>query len=179
MTYFFNISASLFLVILQTTVLPYLPLLDSFYDLLIPFIVFLGLYRPIRESLPFVFFLGIIMDNLSGSPFGLYLTAYFWLFIGVKGVTKLLQVANRLIIMTLIVAVGVLIENLIFLGTLTILGPDKQMAGDAAKTVAIQVLWAFWTGPILLIVIRDVLDRLGTGFKAVYARRADSRMSNV
>jgi len=174
MTYFFNISASLFLVILQTTVLPYLPLLDSFYDLLIPFIVFLALYRPVRESLPFVFFLGIIMDNLSGSPFGLYLTAYFWLFIGVKGVTKLLQVANRLIIITLIVAAGVLVENLIFLGTLTILGPDKKMADNAAQTVAIQVLWAFWTGPILLIIIRDVLDRLGVGFKAIYARRSDA-----
>ena len=75
MSYFFNISVCLFLVILQTTVMPYLPLLDSFYDLLIPFIVFIGLSRPVRESLPFVFCLGFIMDNLSGSPFGLYLTA--------------------------------------------------------------------------------------------------------
>ena len=173
MSYFLNVSASLFLVILQTTVLPYLPLLNSFYDLLVPFIVLLGLYRPVRESLPFVFFLGIIMDNLSGSPFGLYLTAYFWLFIGVKGVTRLLQVGNRLIIITMIVAAGVLIENLIFLGTLTILGPDKQVGGNAAKTVAIQVLWAIWTGPIVLILIRDVLDRLGAGFKAIYARNSE------
>ena len=56
MSYFFNISVCLFLVILQTTVMPNLPLLDSFYDLLIPVIVFLGLSRPVRESLPFVFF---------------------------------------------------------------------------------------------------------------------------
>jgi cell shape-determining protein MreD len=170
MSYFFNISACLFLVILQTTVMPYLPLLDSFYDLLIPFLVFLGLSRPVRESLPFVFFLGFIMDNLSGSPFGLYLTAYFWLFVGVKGITKLLQVGNRLFIMTLIVAVGVLIENLFFLGTLTILGPDQQLAGDAAKTVTIQVLWVIWTGPIFLLVLRDLHNRLNAGFKAIYAR---------
>ncbi len=170
MSYFFNISACLFLVILQTTVMPYLPLLDSFYDLLIPFLVFLGLSRPVRESLPFVFFLGFLMDNLSGSPFGLYLTAYFWLFVGVKGITKLLQVGNRLFIMTLIVAVGVLIENLFFLGTLTILGPDQQLAGDAAKTVTIQVLWVIWTGPIFLLVLRDLHNRLNAGFKAIYAR---------
>lgn len=170
MSYFFNISACLFLVILQTTVMPYLPLLDSFYDLLIPFLVFLGLSRPVRESLPFVFFLGFIMDNLSGSPFGLYLTAYFWLFVGVKGITKLLQVGNRLFIMTLIVAVGVLIENLFFLGTLTILGPDQQLAGDAAQTVTIQVLWVIWTGPIFLLVLRDLHNRLNAGFKAIYAR---------
>ena len=47
MSYFFNISVCLFLVILQTTVMPYLPLMDSFYDLLIPFVVFLGLSRPV------------------------------------------------------------------------------------------------------------------------------------
>jgi cell shape-determining protein MreD len=173
MSYFFNISASLFLVILQTTVMPNLPLLDSFYDPLIPFIVFLGLSRPVRESLPFVFFLGFIMDNLSGTPFGLYITAYFWLFVGVKGITKLLQVRNRLFITTLIIAAGVLIENLIFLGTLTILGPDQQLAGDAAKTVTIQVLWAIWTGPIFMVVLRDIRNRLDDGFSAIYARKGE------
>ena len=171
MSYFFNISVCLFLVILQTTVMPNLPLLDSFYDLLIPVIVFLGLSRPVRESLPFVFFLGFIMDNLSGSPFGLYLTSYFWLFIAVKGVTQLLQVGNRLFIITLIVAAGVLIENLIFLGTLTILGPDQQLAGNAAKTVTIQVLWAIWTGAIFLMVLRNLQSGLDTGFRAIYGRK--------
>jgi rod shape-determining protein MreD len=174
MSYFFNISISLVLVILQTTVMPHLPLLGSFYDLLIPFIVFLGLSRPVRESLPFVFFLGFIMDNLSGTPLGLYLTAYFWLFVGVKGLTKLLQVGNRLFIIMLIVASGVLVENLIILGTLTMLGPDKQLAGNAAKTVTIQVLWAIWTGPIFLLFFRDIQNRLDAGFRAVYARKGES-----
>jgi cell shape-determining protein MreD len=173
MSYFFNISAGLFLVILQTVVLPVLPLLDKFYDLMIPFIVYLGLSRSVRESLPFVLFLGFIMDNLSGSPFGLYLTSYFWLFVGVKGITKLLQVGNRLFIIMLIVACGVLIENLIFLGTLNILGPDKQIGGDAAKTVTVQFLWAIWTGPILLMIFKNMQSRLDAGLKAVYARKGD------
>ena len=171
MSYFFNISACLFLVILQTTVMSYLPLLNDFYDLLIPFIVYLGLSRPVRESLPFVFFLGFIMDNLSGSPFGLYLTAYFWLFVTVKGITQLLQVANRLFVITLIVAAGVLIENLIFLGTLTVLGPDQQLAGDATKAITIQVLWAIWTGPVFLVVFRNIQKRLDAASNAVYARK--------
>ena len=174
MSYFFNISACLFLVILQTTVMSYLPLLNHFYDLLIPFIVYLGLSRPVRESLPFIFFLGFIMDNLSGTPFGLYLTAYFWLFAGVKGITQLIQVGDRLFIMTLIVAVGVLIENLIFLGTLTILGPDQQPPGDATRAITIEVIWAIWTGPLLLVVFRKLQDLLDAGFKTVYARKEDS-----
>ena len=170
MNYFFNISACLFLVILQTTIIPYLPLLDKFYDLLIPFIVYLGLSRPIRESLPFVLFLGFIMDNLSGGPFGLYLTTYFWLFVGVKGVTTFIQVGNRLLIITLIVASGVLFENLISLGAFAVLGSRQQFAGDALEIVAVQVLWAIFTGSLFLLFFRNVQSQLGAGFKGIYAR---------
>ncbi len=173
MSYFFNISACLVLVILQTTVMPYLPLLDSFYDPLIPFIVFLGLSRPIRESLPFVFFLGFITDNLSGSPFGLYLTAYVWVFVGVKGITRLVQVGNRLFVIMLIVASGVLVENLIFVGTLTVLGPDRQLDSNTVKIVTIQVLWAIWTGPLFLMVFRSLQSWLDAGFRTIYARKGD------
>ena len=170
MSYFFNISVCLFLVILQTTVMPYLPLLDSFYDLLIPFLVFLGLSRPVRESLPFVLFLGFIMDNLSGGPFGLYLTTYFWLYVGVKGITMFIQVGNRLLIITLIVAGGVLFENLILLGAFAILGSRQQFAGDAVEIVAIQVLWAIFTGSLFLLFFKNAQRWLGAGFKAIYAR---------
>ena len=170
MNYFFNISACLFLVILQTTIIPYLPLLDKFYDLLIPFIVYLGLSRPIRESLPFVLFLGFIMDNLSGGPFGLYLTTYFWLYVGVKGITMFIQVGNRLLIIALIVAGGVLFENLVLLGTFAILGSRQQFAGDAIEIVVIQVLWAIFTGSLFLLFFRSAQSRLGAGFKGIYAR---------
>lgn len=170
MSYFFNISACLFLVMLQTTIMPYLPLLNKFYDLLIPFIVYLSLSRPIRESLPFVLFLGFIMDNLTGGPFGLYLTTYFWLYVGVKGITTFIQVGNRLLIITLIVAGGVLFENLILLGAFAILGSRQQFAGDALKIVIVQVLWATFTGALLLLFFRNAQSRLGAGFKGINAR---------
>ena len=170
MSYFFNISACLFLVILQTTIMPYLPLLSKFYDLLIPFIVYLSLSRPVRESLPFVLFLGFIMDNLSGGPFGLYLTTYFWLYVGVKGITTFIQVGNRLLIITLIVAGGVLFENLILLGAFAIFGSGQQFAGDAPKIIAVQVLWAIFTGSLFLLFFRNAQSRLGAGFKRIYAR---------
>ncbi len=170
MSYFFNISACLFLVILQTTVMPHLPLLNQFYDLLIPFIVYLSLSRPVRESLPFVLFLGFIMDNFSGGPFGLYLTTYFWLYVGVKGITTFIQVGNRLLVITIIVAGGVLFENLILLGAFAILGSRQQFAGDAVEIVAIQVLWAIFTGALFLLFFRNAQRWLGAGFKAIYAR---------
>jgi len=74
----------------------------------------------------------------------------------------------------LIMAAGVLVENLIFLGTLTILGPDQQLAGDAAKTVTVQVLWAIWTGPVFLMIFRNMHHKLDLGFKAIYARKSDA-----
>jgi rod shape-determining protein MreD len=173
MSYFFNISACLFLVILQTTIMPYLPLLDKFYDLLIPFIVYLSLSRPVRESLPFVLFLGFIMDNLSGGPFGLYLTTYFWLYAGVKGTTMFIQVGNRLLIIAFIVAGGVLFENLISLGAFAFLGPRQQFAGDVIEIVTVQVFWAFFTGSLFLLFFRNVQSRLGAGIKGIYARKRE------
>ena len=165
MSYFFNISACLFLVILQTTIMPYIPLLDKFYDLLIPFIVYLSLSRPVRESLPFVLFLGFIMDNLSGGPFGLYLTTYFWLYLGVMGITMFIQVGNRLMIITVIIASGVLFENLVLLGSFAILKIRPQFAGNAVEIVAVQVLWAFFTGSLFLLFFRNTHRWIGLGFK--------------
>jgi len=173
MSYCFNIAICLVLVILQTTVMPYFSLLDRFYDLLIPFIVYLGLSRPVREGLLFVCFLGFLMDSLSGSPFGLYLTCYFWLFSGVKGITQLLQVGKRVFIITFIVASGVLAENLIFLGSFAIFSPELQFAGGALKNVAIQVMWALFTGAVFLIIFRNTHIWLDTGFRAFWARRSE------
>ena len=173
MSYCFNIIISLFLIILQTTVMPYLPLLDKFYDLLIPFIVYLGLSRPVRESLFFVLLLGFIMDNLSGGPFGLYLTTYFWLFIGVKGITMFIQVANRLVIITLIVATGVLLENLIILGAFAVFSSKQQFAGDIVRIVSVQVLWAIFTGSLFLMLFRNTQNRITAGFKSIYAHKGE------
>jgi len=173
MSYCFNIGICLVLVILQTTVMPYLSMLDRFYDLLIPFIVYLSLSRPVREGLLFVCFLGFIMDNLSGSPFGLYLTSYFWLFIGVKGITQLLQVGRRMAIITVIVAAGVLAENLIFLGSFAIFSPEQPLADDAVKIVAVQILWALLTGSVFLILFRNTHNWLDAGFRALYARSSE------
>jgi rod shape-determining protein MreD len=173
MSYCFNIGICLVLVILQTTVMPYLSVLDRFYDLLIPFLVYLGLFRPVHEGLLFVCFLGFIMDNLSGGPFGLYLTSYFWLLIGAKGITQMLKVGKHMVVITFIVAAGVLAQNLIFLGSFAIFSPEQQFAGDAFKIVAVQILWALLTGSAFLVIFRNTHNWLDAGFRALYARKTE------
>ncbi|MGD8259086.1 MAG: rod shape-determining protein MreD [Desulfobacterales bacterium] len=171
MIYCYYISVSLILVILQTTIIPHLPLLNRCYDLLIPFIIYLGLARPTRESIPCVLFMGLIMDNLSGSPFGLYITTYLWLYVGVRGITKMLQVGQRLLIVALLVVAGVLIENLIFFSTFRILESQSRLSAEAYHQVVYQVIWAICTGPLMLLLFRNMQKRLNAGLKGFFNRQ--------
>lgn len=171
MNYCFYVGVCLFLILLQTTILPFIPLLESIYDLLIAFVIYLGLYRPIREGLILVFVLGFLMDSLSGSPFGLYLTTYCWLFIGVKWITTLFQVGNRILI-SVVVAAGVLIGNAIFIATFAI-QPDMRMPENAVQTAGIQFLWALVTGPFVLMLFRYSQNRLVDITAGLFVRRGN------
>ena len=113
MTYVFYIFTSLFLIVLQTVILPDLPVLNSVFDLTAMFVIYLGLLRSAREGLPVVLLLGMIMDNLSGAPFMVFITAYFWLYLGVRWLSRILQVGMRFRLAFIIVA-GILLENVIF-----------------------------------------------------------------
>jgi rod shape-determining protein MreD len=145
--------------------------MDNIYDLLIPFVIYLGLYRPTREGLILVFILGFLMDNLSGSPFGLYLTTYCWLFIGVRWITTLFQVANRFL-SSVVVAAGVLIGNGIFIISFAI-QPDMMLPENSIQTIFIQLLWALATGPFLLMIFRYGQNRLDDITAGLFARRGN------
>jgi hypothetical protein len=38
----------------------------------------------------------------------------------------------------------------------------------------VQVLWAIWTGPVFLMIFRNIHHKLDLGFKAIYARKSDA-----
>jgi rod shape-determining protein MreD len=153
MKYFFYIGICLGLILFQTTVPPYVPLFDGFYDVIIPFVIYLGLFCSLSESLPPVFLLGFVMDTLSGGPFGLYLTTYFWLIVGVRWLSKYLHAGNSLIF-PFIVALGVLMENSIFWLTVVMLRPAQQQIALPVNEVSVQLVWALFTGPFYLIALR-------------------------
>ena len=153
MTYLFYLGLSLCLITVQTTMVYWLPAFSHFYDLLIPFVLYLGLYRSMRESVPVLFFLGLIMDNLSGTPFGLHTTAYFWIFVIVNVGVKFLHVGNQILLLIVIVS-GVLIENSIIVGTIILLGRNPYFPAQDFRSIIFQVLWALFTGPLILLLIR-------------------------
>jgi len=149
MIYFIYIAICLGMVILQTSVMTYLPMFDRFYDLIALFVIYLGLFRPVRESVLLIVFVSVVMDTLSGGPFGLYLTTYGWIYVGVVWMGRFMRVGNWLLLPA-VMAAGVVIQNMIFIVTVTMLIPDAQMPTKVLRSVTTQVLWAVVTGPLLL-----------------------------
>ncbi|MBU1162805.1 MAG: hypothetical protein KKA75_01480 [Proteobacteria bacterium] len=170
MTYCFYMCVCLCLVIFQTTIIPHISLFNNFYDLLVPFIIYLGLFRSARESIPFILVLGFLMDNLSGAPFGLYVTTYFWLFIIVKLVIRYLHAHNNILLL-FIVAAGVLMENIIFIASVSIQGPDLQFSAITIRTVIFQILWAVCTGFFFLIFFNHIHKKLEKWFNEIIAEK--------
>jgi hypothetical protein len=149
-TYCFYTGLCLGIIIFQTAAAARIPLFSGFYDLLIPFVLYLGIFRPARESLPVLCILGGVMDNLSGGPFGLYLMTYFWIYIVAKWGVSFLHVGNY-ILYPFVAVLGVLAENLLFFAAFAVSG--ISLPADAFKIVGTQVLWAFSTGAFVILLL--------------------------
>lgn len=159
-----NLFIGLCLLILQTSIVPDLPFFDRFYNLLTPYIVYLGLYRPARDGLPLTILIGFVMDNFSGGPFGLYLVTYLWVFAGTRRVVRFFRVGfNPLLPLVLVAAV--VFENALLIGTLALLRPGAGYQSIILEMVSWQIFWAFLTGafviPFLHFLHVFLLRRMG------------------
>jgi len=173
MTYIFHSLLCLVLVIVQTVVLPGFGG-GGVYDLLLMFVFFLGLYRPAREAVPVIVILGFILDNLSGAPFGVYLTAYFWLFFSVRWITRFFRVRN-LVLMPVIIASGILMKNVVFIGTVAMGLSWPEFHLGVAQKVGYQLLWALATGPVIIVFF----SWLHTRWEQWLLRLADEQNGNT
>jgi len=90
MNYCVYIVCGLGLVIAQTTLIPRLAFTSHFFDLMLPLVIYLAVFRPLPEHCLHAF-LGVLMDHVSGGPFGLYLTSYVWVFIGTRAAAKVVR----------------------------------------------------------------------------------------
>jgi len=151
MTYFLYTVVCLLVVVFQTTLPMHFAMFGGMYDLFLLFVIYLGFYRTIREGFPFVIFFGLAMDALSGGPFGLYLTSYFWLYLSILGMIGFMRVGNNMIL-PLVVVGSILFQNIIFLGTMTLFVPEAKIPVFLYRNVLTQVLWSVITGPILILL---------------------------
>jgi hypothetical protein len=152
MTILFYTLVSLTLVVIKTTLIPGMFFFEKFYDLLIPIIIYLSLFLSLRQGVPIVLFCGLIMDSLCGGPMGLYLTTYIWLYMSIRWLGQFLQAGN-LLLFAVAVAGGVAFETIVLLSYMLLLAPDAIIPIDTAKTIFMQLVWAFITGPLIMVII--------------------------
>jgi len=150
--------------------MPLIPLFERFYDILTLFIIYLSIYRPVREGMFIIIVFGFFMDIISGGPFGLYLTAYVWMFIGVRWAITFLHVGDSLIL-PIVVAAGVLMENLVFVGTSAMFEPGSRISDTVLSTMIVQVLWAVFTGPLFLMLFNYSHRRWDRWCKDIFTKQ--------
>ena len=158
------------IVTLQSTIMAYVPFLNQCYDLLLPFVIYLGIFRNVHGTLLIILFFGFAMDSITGGPFGLYLTTYLWLFFGMRWIITFLHVQQSLLIL-FVVAFGVAVENFIFLGSLAFLSPVFKIHKSTMDIVLKQVLLAVITGPLLLIAFENANKGLDKWLAKLRAER--------
>ncbi len=168
MTYIFHLVIGLVVIVFQTTLAQYTGLLLGLYDLILVQIIYFALYRPIREGLIFVFLFGVIMDGLTGETFGLYLTTYIWLFAGIRWALTYFHLSNTLIT-PFVVVFGVLLENLMhFMGTVSLTSPLTLQLPSGLNILSFQIVWALFTGPFFLFIIKTVFDHITSWQKRIW-----------
>jgi len=155
MIYLCHLFTVVGLVVFQTAVVCHLGFMGGIYDLLLPYIVCTGLFRPLHEGLVIAFLGGFLMDSLSGGPMGLYATVYFWLLLGVRWLIGFLHRGNLGLIFAALSA-GVVMQNVIFI-CMGILLPARGASGVITlRTVGMQLLWAVLSGPVLMAVFYHI-----------------------
>ena len=159
MTAVFAAVVCLGLVVFQTTVMAELPIVEGFFDLLVTFVVYLGLFRPAKESVPVIICVGFVMDSISAAPFGLYLTAYLWIFAGIKWLIRYLQVRTSALVL-FVVPLAVAIETLLSVTALELQVPGGLTAHSVPSRAGQHLLWALLTGPFFLMFYETVHGRL-------------------
>ena len=149
MIYGYHLILCLFLIIFQTTFLAgggpaYL------YDLLAPFVVYLGVYHLPRRAIPVLMLGGLAMDGISGGVFGVHLSVYLWMYVGVRWAIQFLQMGN-VIFLPLLVTAGVVFESMVVAFSAVVLTSAPWPVESMFPVVYGQVLWGAVTGPFLML----------------------------
>lgn len=151
MIYAYHLIVCLILILFQTT-LPAVGGPVHFYDLLVPFVVYLGAHRLPREAIPVLLIAGVAMDGISGGVFGVHLSAYLWLYVGVRWAIQFLHVGN-VILMPLLVTAGVAFKSLVVAFAAVVLAAAPWPVEIVFSVVSGQIVWGALTGPFLMLVL--------------------------
>jgi len=144
----FHLIVGLILLGLETTVVPELPTGITFYNLLVPFVVYFSLFRRIGSGLTVVLLIGFAADVLSGAPNGIYMGTFLALWLIFRNIGGYFQ-AGPLLLFTLATAAGVGIENLVFFAGLAVAEMAALFSVNNLQLLVIQIFLVFLTAPFI------------------------------
>jgi hypothetical protein len=172
MIYGYHLIVCLLLIIFQTTLLA--GGTAHLYDLMAPFVVYLGVCHRPRRAVPVLVLGGLAMDGISGGVFGVHLTAYLWMYVGVRWAIQFLHAGN-LILLPLLVAAGVIFESLVVALSAVVLASAAWPVEAIFPIVSGQVLWGVVTGPFLMLFFIHGQKVVGQLRKSFYTEKGPLR----
>lgn len=160
-------ATGIILIGMQTSLVAVLPSYLPFYNLLIPYVIFLSLFRRASEALPQVLWIGLAMGMISGAPHAVYVIVFMVLFILFRNIKTYFQLLDSYLFVILIV-VGVVIEHLVFGIASLIRDFSVEPFLLSLYVVLIHFFWVVITGPLLFAIF----SRVFVGMDAFMARRS-------
>ena len=158
MIFIFHFIVCVVFVVLQTVIFPMHHVLGSFFDLFIPVIIYLGLFHSFRQSICILIMFGMVMDSLSGARLGVYLSCYIWLFLAIYWFKGFLHI-HSFTLLSLIVFLGVLIENLILLTVANVDVSQWYVFSNVTRVLFVQLFLAAIVGPVIIIYIKRLYEK--------------------
>ncbi|MCF8044990.1 MAG: rod shape-determining protein MreD [Desulfarculaceae bacterium] len=170
MTFPFFIILALFLIVMQTTVLPEISIISNSFDLVIINVLYVSLLFSHPWVLGAVAVIGCIMDSLSGSPFGLYLSSYIWMYILVQ-LMKPVFFSRSLFFLPAVTVFSVLLEYLFLLLSVFISSGGKGVLSLNFSLMIKQLLWAALLIPVAVKLVFIVHRYWDKGCEKLFEKR--------
>jgi len=138
----FFIIFSLFLIVIQTIILPSFSLFTQCFDLMIINVLFLCLISTHYSSIFAIIVIGIIMDSMSGVPFSYHLFSYLWTYILVS-IFRQLFFQKSVVFLLVVGLVTVTIQQGILLFSILVNTPGNVFLSFDFSLFIPQLFWAF------------------------------------
>ncbi len=123
-----------FITIVQTTITGWFFPPSWKPDLMILFVIYVGLSFPLYSGAFLVAFCGFLYDTFSGSPWGLFLFVYLSLFFFLRLLAKILILGETLAFRIGLVSLSILLQALLLIFLPWILGISGNLSGA-------RILW--------------------------------------
>lgn len=141
MNFIFFFFFTLFLVIIQTVIIPDFSWFPYCFDLMIINVLYLVLFSQ-RCWVPFcLIIIGSIMDSLSGSPFFLHTTAYLCIYLIVFFLRRLVFQRSAIFVFIVSLASACIYQGLVMFSVFLLQG-HKAIATTDYRLCIGQVIWA-------------------------------------